>query len=117
MQNQIQYGNYNTNNPQIGIGSPKYTSLNYIKTSDKTLPPPTNNLRHYSSNPNLSLEQLNLRPQTSVEHVYNNQPQINKNIEFRAQQHNMNIGFNSTQATNPRAARNLMTQSLLLSEN
>ncbi len=46
-----------SNNPPTtlpnSIGSPKFTTQNYSKAFDKTLP--SNTLKHYSSNPNLSL--------------------------------------------------------------
>ena len=116
MQNQIHYANFNNNNGQMGMGSPKFPSMNYIKTFDKTLPPPNNTLKHYSSNPNISLEYSNHKQKSTVEPngVYSSQ--VNKNIDFRTQNNNMNNGIGSTQATSPRASRQVMTQSLIIND-
>lgn len=53
MHNQIQYQPLYSNSPSPVIGSPKFNAQNYSKVFDKTLP--TNPIKHYSSNPNLSL--------------------------------------------------------------
>ena len=117
MQNQIHYGNYNSNNAQNGMGSPKYSSQNFIKTFDKTLQLPSNTLKHYSSNPNLSLEFVNPKPPTQIEQGSYNYNQTNKNIDYRAQHNQANMGFISTQATSTRGSRHSMTQSLIMNEN
>ena len=67
MQNQFQYPqsfpsqSNNNNTPFQKIGSPTH-----FKTQDRTLPSP--NLKHYSSNPNLSLEIGNMKTsQTTID--------------------------------------------------
>ena len=55
MHNQIQYSNsFNLQQPSNPLNQVKFTSPTHAKAFDKTLP--TMNLKHYSSNPNLSLE-------------------------------------------------------------
>lgn len=54
MNNQLQYGTSYQSNLGPTLGSPKFSTQNHIKTFDKTLPVNTQ-LKHYSSNPNLSL--------------------------------------------------------------
>ncbi len=60
MHNQMNFPNNLPNSLSSGLGSPKFASNNYPKAFDKTLP--TNTLKHYSSNPNLSLEITHPRP-------------------------------------------------------
>lgn len=60
MYNQLLSSTALFNSQSLGIGSPKFASQKYPKVLDKTMPTPT--LRHYSSNPNISLDQLQPRP-------------------------------------------------------
>lgn len=60
MYNQLSSSTALSSSQSLGIGSPKFASQNYPKVLDKTMPTPT--LRHYSSNPNISLDQLQPRP-------------------------------------------------------
>jgi hypothetical protein len=53
MQNQLQYSANLANGSSPAMGSPKFSNQPYSKGFDKTLP--TNPIKHYSSNPNLSL--------------------------------------------------------------
>lgn len=55
MQNQLQYpNNFNTQSSQNPLNQQKYNSPTHLKGFDKTLP--NMNVKHYASNPNLSLE-------------------------------------------------------------
>jgi len=55
MQNQLTYSNQVTPpQPPNSLNPSKFTSPTHPKSFDKTLP--TMNLKHYSSNPNLSLD-------------------------------------------------------------
>lgn len=116
MQNQVQYSQNYSSGLQSGIAYNKYTAPNYVKTFDKTLPA-SNTLKHYASNPNLSMEFANNKQTPLPEQNTHNQYQINKNIEFRAHNNNMNMGFSGTQATSPRPSRHSMTQSLIINDN
>jgi len=121
MQPQIHQNTYNTPSQQYVLNSPKNTYLYSTKPIDKTLPvPPSNSIKHYSSNPNISLEMNNPRPQTTNESNSSNMYSINKNIDFRVpSSSNVNSGYGSTQVsqiTSPRAGRQSMTQSLFLNE-
>jgi hypothetical protein len=61
MQNQLQYpASYNPQQPSQSNPNMKFNSPTHLKAFDKTLPAPT--IKHYSSNPNLSLEVNNLKP-------------------------------------------------------
>lgn len=60
MQNQLSFSSNLGTAQSSGLGSPKFNTQNYSKPFDKTLP--NNPLKHYSSNPNLSLELNYPRP-------------------------------------------------------
>lgn len=114
MQNQLQYppsfsSHHNNNAPPL----PKASSPNYFKTQDRTLPTPS--LKHYGSNPNLSLEINAMKTsQTTLDTQQQTAAQLKKNIEYRASQnHNLH---QKQQQVNPRPVRSQMTQSLFLSE-
>lgn len=115
MQNQMQYPSNYANGPSPALGSPKFNPQNYGKGFDKTLP--TNPVKHYSSNPNLSLEMNYPRPPTQQlpEYAaYNNHP-LNKNLDFRAQGNGPNFPPSSTQASS-RANRGELTKSLIMTD-
>jgi len=55
MQNQLQYpSNFSSQQPQNPLTQQKFNSPSHLKSFDKTLP--NMNVKHYASNPNLSLE-------------------------------------------------------------
>lgn len=55
MQNQLQYPHhFNQPPPSNPLNQPKFNSPTHLKGFDKTLP--NMNIKHYVSNPNLSLE-------------------------------------------------------------
>lgn len=95
MQNQLQHSiSLGSAIPQVG--SPKFATHNYIKTFDKTLP--TNSIKHYSSNPNLSLETNHSKPTNyqPVDYSSHNHP---KNIDFRNQVNSPTFMTNGSQAS------------------
>lgn len=115
MQNQMQYPSNYPNGSTANMTSPKFNVPNYAKGFDKTLP--TNSIKHYSSNPNLSLEMNYPRPPSHPlpEYpVYNNHP-INKNLDFRAQNPTQNFPNSSSQSST-RPNRSEMTKSLIISD-
>lgn len=114
MQNHMQFPNY-PNGPAPVIGSPKFSVQNYSKPFDKTLP--SNPIRHYSSNPNLSLEMTHPRPpsQPLPEHATYNSPFLGKNLDFRGQANGIGLGGVGTQASS-RGQRGEMTKSLIISD-
>jgi hypothetical protein len=114
MQNHMQFHNY-PNGPTPVIGSPKFAAQNYSKAFDKTLP--SNPIKHYSSNPNLSLEITHPRPpsQPLPEHPAYNSPFISKNLDFRGQANGIGFGAVATQASS-RGQRSEMTKSLIISD-
>lgn len=115
MHNQIPYSSNNANSALPLVGSPKFNNQNYMKPFDKTLP--TNSLKHYSSNPNLSLEITQPKPliqPPSESNTYNYNP-INKNLDFRNQVNHLNYGNNQQQVNN-RANRGELTKSLIITD-
>jgi len=84
----MQYNSYAQNNYQNAL---KYNPQNTAKTFDKSLP--NANIKHYASNPNISLEYTypknNVQPE---QNNYNYQP-LNKNIDFRSQMSSPTSGY------------------------
>lgn len=114
MQNQMQFPNGFSNNPSPILGSPKFNTQNYNKTFEKV---PPNPLKHYSSNPNLSLEMPHPRPQNYPQGEHspygNNLP--NKNMDFRMGPGGMGIPGMSPQSST-RGNRSELTKSLMISD-
>lgn len=81
MQNQLSYSVNLTGNYSSGLGSPKFAAQNYPKPLDKTLPTPT--LKHYSSNPNLSLEVTHPRPHPLPDFTQFNSQIAARNPDYR----------------------------------
>lgn len=105
MQNQLQYQSSFQSNSTRTIGSPVFGSPNNPRGFDKTLP--TNNIKHYASNPNLSMEVNYSRHLNHISpdpNTYNN-PTINKNIDFRNPPSNNNYPYNSNPTSNNRSQR------------
>jgi hypothetical protein len=115
MQNQMQYPSNYSNGPSPLLASPKYNAQNYGKGFDKTLP--TNPIKQYSSNPNLSLEMNYSRPsnQPIPEYPTYNNHAINKNLDFRTQGSGSNFP-NSGSQVSTRPNRSEMTKSLIISD-
>ena len=115
MQNHMQFSTNYPNSPSPVLGSPKFAAQNYNKPFDKTLP--SNPIKHYSSNPNLSLEMTHPRPpsQPLPEHPTYNSPLNNKNLDFRAQGNGLGFSSAATQASS-RGQRGEMTKSLIVSD-
>lgn len=115
MQNQLQYPN--NFNPQQHPHSPqqqKFNSPTYLKSFDKTLP--TMNIKHYVSNPNLSLEVNGMKTSAIMGEPHAHSAMHNKkNNEFRSPPP-MQYPFPQNQGIQ-RPTRNSMTQSLIIGEN
>lgn len=114
MQNQMQFPSGFPNGPSALLGSPKFATQNYNKTFEKI---PANPLKHYSSNPNLSLEIPHPRPQNYPPADYspygNNLP--NKNVDFRVGTGGMGIVGMGPQSST-RGNRSELTKSLIISD-
>jgi hypothetical protein len=114
MQNHLQYSaNLGTGTPNMG--SPKINSQHYIKSFEKTLP--TNPIKHYSSNPNISLESnppkfINHHASDFVPYNYNLPSKIS---DFKNQVNSPKYANNGSQA-GPRPNRSEMTKSLIISD-
>ena len=77
MQNQVQYSNnYNSQQLQNNLGQQKFNSPTHLKTLDKTLP--SMNVKHYSSNPNISLEVNSMKSSGIMNDPPIYSPNINK---------------------------------------
>lgn len=115
MQNHAPYSSNLPNFPSPSLGSPKFNSQHYSKPFDKTLP--NNPIKHYSSNPNISLEINHPRPSntSSSDPNPNSSPLLNKNHDFRAQINQPNYGNGQSPGYN-RANRNELSKSLILSD-
>jgi hypothetical protein len=115
MQNQMQYPSNYPNAPSPVLGSPKFAPQNYGKPFDKTLP--SNSARHYSSNPNLSLEMMHPRPpsQPLPDQPTYNSPFMGKNLDFRGQGNGVGLANGGSQAGS-RGQRSEMTKSLIIND-
>lgn len=115
MQNHAPYSSNLPNFPSPSLGSPKFNSQHYSKPFDKTLP--NNPIKHYSSNPNISLEINHPRPSntSSSDPNPNSSPLLNKNHDFRAQINQPNYG-NGQSPGYSRANRNELSKSLILTD-
>jgi hypothetical protein len=77
MQNQLQYpNNFNPQQPPNTLNQQKYNSPTHLKSFDKTLP--SMNVKHYSSNPNLSLEVNGMKSSGIINDPHMYSPTINK---------------------------------------
>lgn len=110
MQNQLQYPNNNHNPNKNGFPQHKYNSPTHFKTQDKTLP--TNHIKHFSSNPNLSLDINTLKNSQFTQDTQNNT--FKKNMEYRSPPAHNN--YTSPTAANHRLNRPQMTQSLIIGD-
>jgi hypothetical protein len=115
MNNHIQYSQNMSGGGQPMMGSPRFAGQNYQKGFDKTLP--SNTIKHYSSNPNLSLEINHPRPQTQVPNEFSAQipSQIPKNIDYRSPNNGFNYAPTGSQV-NTRGSRSELTKSLIISD-
>lgn len=116
MQNHLQYSNnFNPQQPPNTLNQPKFSSPTHLKGFDKTLP--TMNLKHYSSNPNLSLD-VNGMKTSGIMNDSNAFPTApnKKSNEFKSPPSHLQYGFSQNQPPQ-RPSRNLMTQSLIMPEN
>lgn len=115
MQNQLQYpNNFTPQQPNNPLYQQKFNSPTHLKTFDKTLP--TMNIKHYASNPNLSLEANGIKSSRIMNEAHTYSPAINKKSnEFRSPPP-MQYGFPQNQGL-PRPNRNAMTQSLIIGQN
>jgi hypothetical protein len=115
MQNQLPFSHNYSNAVSPIIGSPKFNSQNYGKSHEKTLP--TNPIRHYSSNPNLSLEINYPKPPTHVSPDFSQYSNhlANKGIDFRNHVNSPNSG-NSGSQTSTRPNRSELTKSLIIND-
>lgn len=68
--------NYNPNTPTNHLNQPKMNSPTQFKTFDKTLPSP--NIKHYASNPNLSLELNSMKSSGIMADTHPYSPTLNK---------------------------------------
>lgn len=115
MQNHAAYSSNLPNFPSPSLGSPKFNSQPYSKPFDKTLP--NNPIKHYSSNPNISLEITHPRPphNNSTDPNPTSSPLLPKNHDFRAMVNQPNYGNGQSPAYN-RANRNELSKSLILTD-
>jgi|688.fasta_scaffold50732_2 hypothetical protein len=115
MNNHIQYSQNMAGSGQPMMGSPRFAGQNYQKGFDKTLP--SNTIKHYSSNPNLSLEINHQRPQTQspIEFPAQTPPHIPKNTDFRSPNNAFNYPLTGSQV-NTRGSRSELTKSLIISD-
>jgi hypothetical protein len=95
--------------------SPKFTHQNHPKTFDKTLP--ANTIKHYSSNPNLSLEINHPKPPNYPLTDFNNPNNnpLNKNVDSRNRANSPNFAIYGSQV-NTRPSRGELTKSLIISD-
>ena len=114
MQNQLQYPqSFPTQAPNSPLLNQKYGTSGYPKGQDKTLPPP--NIKHYASNPNLSLDINNLKTsQFTAESHAHSQNNLKKNTDYKSPINNNNFGFG--QQNPPRGMRGGMSQSLIVGD-
>ena len=115
MQNHAAYSSNLPNFPSPSLGSPKFNSQAYSKPFDKTLP--ISPLKHYSSNPNISLEINHHRPPHNLSNDPNpnSTPLLPKNHDFRTIVNQPNYA-NGQGAGYNRANRNELSKSLILSD-
>jgi hypothetical protein len=111
----MQYPSNYATGPSAGLGSPKFGGQNYGKGFDKTLP--SNPIKHYSSNPNLSMEIQYPRPppQPLPDYATYGSPLLGKNIDFRGQGAGSGFPGASSQAGS-RGNRGELTKSLIISD-
>jgi|LakMenEpi03Aug12_release.lakeMendotaPanAssembly.Ray.scaffolds.fasta_scaffold1496554_2 hypothetical protein len=77
MHNQMTYiHHYNSNTSINPLNSSKLTSPTHLKTFDKTLSSP--NIKHYASNPNLSLEVNAIKTSGMMAESHTYSPTLNK---------------------------------------
>lgn len=115
MQNQLQYpNNFNPQQLSNQLNQQKFNSPTHIKTFDKTLP--TMNIKHYSSNPNISLEVNAMKGSAIVGEAHTYSPALNKKSNEYRSPPPMQYGFPQNHGL-PRPTRNSMTQSLIMGEN
>ena len=114
MQNQLQYQqSFPTQAPNSPLLGPKYGTSGHPKGQDRTLPLP--NIKHYASNPNLSLDINNMKnSQITSETHAQSQNSIKKNLDFRSPTGNNNYGFGQQQHS--RGMRGGMSQSLIVGD-
>lgn len=114
MQNQLQYPqSFPTQAPNSPLLGQKYGSPGHLKSQDRTLPPP--NIKHYASNPNISLDINNMKTsQFTSESQVHSQTNLKKNIDFRSPTANNNYGY--AQQHHPRGMRGGMSQSLIVGD-
>lgn len=104
MQNQLSSSVNLGNGQSPGLGSPKFSTQNYMKPFDRPLPPTT--LKHYSSNPNLSLEMTHPRPPTQPIPDFS---QFNSHLAARNHENRSYISPNAR-------PRSDLTKSLIITE-
>lgn len=116
MQNQLQYSaNFSSQHPSNPLNSPKLTSPTNQKGFDKTLP--TMNIKHYSSNPNLSLDANGMKTSGIMNDSNTFSPNTHKkNNEFRSPPSHTHYAYMQNH-TPQRPSKNLMTQSLIINDN
>jgi len=105
MQNQLPYSSSFQSNSTKTIGSPAFGNQNNSKGFDKTLP--VNNIKHYTSNPNLYMEvnySKHLNHISPESNNYNN-PSLNKNVDFKNPSSINNYPYNSNSISNHRPQR------------
>ena len=114
MQNQLQYPqSFPTQAPNSPLLNQKYGTQGHIKGQDKTLPPP--NIKHYASNPNISLDMINPKAsQFTTESHAQSQNNIKKNTDFRTPTASNGYGF--VQQPFSRGMRGGMSQSLIVGD-
>ena len=84
MQNQLQYPqSFPTQNANSNFSHQKMGSPTHFKMQDRTLP--SQNLKHYSSNPNLSLDINAMKSsQFTSDSNAHSQNTLKKNLEYRS---------------------------------
>lgn len=114
MQNHLQYPqSFAGQGPTSPVQHQKFNSPTHLKGFDKTLPSPT--IKHYASNPNLSLD-FNPPKMSATTSDTNNSSanSIKKNLEYRSPPSHSQYTFNQNQHS--RGMRNEMTKSLIIGD-
>ena len=114
MQNQLQYPqSFPSQSNNNGTAFQKLGSPTHFKTQDRTLPSP--NIKHYSSNPNLSLELGNIKTsQTTMDSQQLSSNHIKKNLQYRSPPSHNQYAY--SQQTPSRGVRGQMSQSLIVGD-
>lgn len=115
MQNNLQYPPSFPTQPQSNTPlSSKFMQPHHSKAFDKTLP--SNHIKHYVSNPNISLDFNNLKSsQMTAESNVQSTSALKKNYDFRSPPSHGQNGFSQNQHS--RSLRNEMTKSLIIGDN